>query len=76
MKTKLGKLLKKEFGDKLNYIKVEDGYLDKNIFHIKMIVNDYYCGYTIIDKRIIGIDGMSDVYKVDRINKVLSECFA
>ena len=43
----------------------EEGYLEKYIFHIETIVNDYYCNYTIIDKRIIGIDGMSDVYKID-----------
>ena len=73
MNTRLGKLLKKEFGNNLKYIWIEPDYLEKYLFIVRILIDGEYCEYVISNRKVSSINGRSCMYYIDKINKVLNE---
>lgn len=72
MKTKLGRLLKNEFGNALKYFWVENDYLEKPIFVMRILIYGDYCEYVINNRVCSLFKGTSSSYYINVINKVLS----
>lgn len=73
MKSKIIELLKKEFKNDLKYASVEQGYLEKPIFILRVLVYGDYCEYVINDRKCSTFTGRTCLFYINKINKVLSE---
>ena len=73
MNTRLGRLLKNEFKNELKYLWIENDYLKKPIFILRVLVYGDYCEYVINDRKCSTFTGKTCLFYINKINKVLSE---